>query len=800
MIRAKILMIGSNLKGVETELKHSGIRCTELVSNCSPLSMVGKPDESIVEICERIDDMPTHLDIKKNLAQMLSKDSAGFVQNYNTMPYGKNVDYFNPAEYIIVSNTSLAYKLFFNGEFVYTAHLKNELSRLVENDASYRRLELPSDEIDWKMLYGQFVDTILKEYDSKHIILIKTNTAKYYMEGNEIKPFGSEFDEIRKLIDEADRIFAKKTNCIEVDEAYNHIPTAYDTKSAAPFGELNDVCVYDISRIIEDIIFNGVLPERAGDEFAEINDIIGLYYRYENALDKTAIKAEISELVSAKKAFPITKAIRLHEKNTVFLAKHPYISDNLKGFPSIEKFYIGLGNNIYIVLCPTSENPITKIELPIQNVVDYNRIIENGYVCRIWDADAICGCLSFYIERARRGDGQHPIKIEFSSKEEFYESLNFIDYPDLNENESFLLGTEQDEFDTSKHEVRCDLGFFFDPNVKICVLDNGLGDQITYYIFAKRLEDYTGSEIYYDDLVYYFDYIMNDREIDRIIKEDISGRLFSNIFTRKLLLNFSIGDVIPDKLAENGLRELTVIANNNEEHGDAVKKCNKICLCAIKHEYFDKILDCGFFPLYFNYYIRPEWLMTLRPFELREYLEFPKTTEKNREIEEKMLACDAVAIQMRRGDFVRLGWASDTAFYAEAIEKLSVITDYPNKKFFVFSDDIPWIRSHSKEMGLDDAGGEVVYVDHNKNEDCLFDMYLISLAKVVIGSASGFVKMGALFSMRCEDFFCDNPKVKGVFEAAGRKNKHDVVFDDISAPDYLNTLSIRYKSRKLYAV
>ena len=140
MIKSKIIMIGANLKGIETELKHNGIRCTELIFHCSPLSMIGARDENMVEISGRIDDMPTHLDIKKNLAQMLSKDPANFVQNYNSLPYGKTVDYSNYAEHIIISNTSLAYDLFSNGEYIYTAYSDNEFYQALEKNASYKKV------------------------------------------------------------------------------------------------------------------------------------------------------------------------------------------------------------------------------------------------------------------------------------------------------------------------------------------------------------------------------------------------------------------------------------------------------------------------------------------------------------------------------------------------------------------------------------------------------------------------------------------------------------------------------------
>ena len=796
MIRSKIIMIGANLKGVETELKHMGIRCTELIFHCSPLSMIGEHDEGMTEISGRIDDVPTHLDIKKNLAQMLSKDPANFVRNYNAIA-GKTVDYSNLAEYIIVSNTSLAYDLFFNGKYIYTAYSDNEFYQAIKNNASYKKVSPVRGDLDWKELYLKFVETIMKEYDSRHIILIKTDPAKFYMDGSEIKQFGAEYDAIGDLICEADRIFAEKTNCIEVNEAYNHIPTSFDSESVVPFAEFDSACVYDISRIIEDIVFNGMVPQKTGDTFVDINGIISIYNEYEMASDKTPVVAKIKDLIGDKNALPIVKAKQFRSKNIDFLAGYPYISDSLKTVPNDEGVWVGSGNNVYIVLAPNSETPILKSVLPFQNAPDYERIINDGYVCSVWEADALCGSLPFYIDRARRGDGQHPVRMNFASKEDFYDSLNYIDYPDLIENERFLIGMSGDEIDTSDHKVKCDLGFFFDPDAKIFMFNGGLSDQIIRYVFAKRVEDLAASQIYYDDLSYYLDYILNDLEVERVIKEDISSRLFSNIFTRRLLLNFRIGDIIPDKLAENGLREITVIVNNNE-YSDVIKKCNKICLCSIQYEYFGKILGCGLYPLYFDYYIRTEWLMAMRPFELRDYLEFPPTAGKNKELEKEMLGCDAVAIHVRRGDFVRLGWSANTEFFFDVIGKLSQIEDYPNKKYFVFSDDIPWVKEHSKEMGLDGADGEVFYVDHNKNEDSLFDMYLISLAKVIIGSLSGFVRTGALFSSRCEDYFCSAPNIKTTFESTVKKNKHDIAFLGESIPDKTNLLTVLNATQKKY--
>lgn len=797
MVKAKIIMLGLNLKKVETKLKYSGIECTEIISRCNPLSMIGERDESLLEMSKQTNNMHTHLDIKKNLSQMLSKDPKNFVQNYNYMPYAKNVEYCNVADYIVINNIGLLCEIYSNGKYIYSVEEKNDFTDHIKSDKSYKKVPFPFDaRFKWKEHYDRFVDAVLSNYDPRHIVLLKTYCSPFYMNGADICEFAWDNSEICDLLREADAHFAARTNCITVDEAYNFIPDKSALGSDFPAVEYSDACVEKISHILEDIILNRNIIQYKPYTSC-VGDIINLYKKYNTAQDKTGVLKEIERVLESGTSLSVNSAKALRQRNIEFLSEYRYVSDRLKKFSAAEKVYVGLGGNIYIVLNPKADIPILKTEHIVPKEIDYNAVIEDGYVCPVEQADLLCRSLKFYIEKARRGDGNVPVKIIFDSYEDFNESLNYVDYPDLMENEHFLLGLKDDNFDIEDYTAGCDLGFFFDKNVKICMLDNGFTNQIIYYIFSKRLEDYTGSIIYYDDLIYCFDYIMNGLEIDKIAKEDIGKRLFSNIFTRKLLSNFKIGDVVADKLAENGLKEMLVIANNNEELGNTVTKCNKLCLCSIEHDFMDKIFNCGFYPLYFRYFIRPEWLMSLRPFELSQYIEFPKMSGKNQELEKTILNCDAVAVHIRRGDFVGLGWATDTKFYFEAISKLLKIPDYPNKKYFVFSDDILWVKEHASELGFGLVGDDdVIYIDHNKDDNSYLDMYLISLAKIVISSGSGFARTAALLGTRCEDFIFGIEKSVKMYEMVGRKNKHKITIDNKVVLDYSTVVSEREATRK----
>lgn len=66
-----------------------------------------------------------------------------------------------------------------------------------------------------------------------------------------------------------------------------------------------------------------------------------------------------------------------------------------------------------------------------------------------------------------------------------------------------------------------------------------------------------------------------------------------------------------------------------------------------------------------------------------------------------------------------------------------MIDKFHRPTFFVFSDDIPWVK---KNMSIPDA----YYIDWNKHEDSYLDMYLMSQCKANIIANSTFSFWGAI--------------------------------------------------------
>ncbi len=123
--------------------------------------------------------------------------------------------------------------------------------------------------------------------------------------------------------------------------------------------------------------------------------------------------------------------------------------------------------------------------------------------------------------------------------------------------------------------------------------------------------------------------------------------------------------------------------------------------------------------------------------ELKQKLVFIKeSNNKNLFLVKEMLQSNSVSIHVRRGDYqnsiywrIILGDICDKQYYTDAINKVKEIL--PNPKFFVFSDDIQWVKSNLHMT-------DVVYIDWNVGEHSFRDMELMSYCKANIIANSTF--------------------------------------------------------------
>lgn len=126
-------------------------------------------------------------------------------------------------------------------------------------------------------------------------------------------------------------------------------------------------------------------------------------------------------------------------------------------------------------------------------------------------------------------------------------------------------------------------------------------------------------------------------------------------------------------------------------------------------------------------------------------ISFPRSTDdelqvRNDEIISRMEETQSVSVHVRRGDYldeINRGLFGDICtdlYYHKAIEYIKKI--FPKARFFVFSDDIPYVKEHYR-------GDEFCVVDWNQGRNSFYDMMLMSHCKHNICANSTFSFWGA---------------------------------------------------------
>ncbi|MDA7700410.1 alpha-1,2-fucosyltransferase [Methylophilaceae bacterium] len=125
----------------------------------------------------------------------------------------------------------------------------------------------------------------------------------------------------------------------------------------------------------------------------------------------------------------------------------------------------------------------------------------------------------------------------------------------------------------------------------------------------------------------------------------------------------------------------------------------------------------------------------------REFKFKPPVSGYNQSIINEISKCVSVSLHVRRGDYISntknlsIYEVCDFEYYNGAVDLMR--SKLNNPRFFIFSDDIDWVRENLN------LGSGVVFVDQNKEIDSYNDMRLMSLCKHNIIANSTFSWWGA---------------------------------------------------------
>lgn len=824
----RIQIIGNYLDRIRFSLNRAGIYTEDILRAGNPLGFVSLTEannQNINLFPENIrnnNKKVTQLTIKKNLDEYLSHDESTF--RSNVIEHGRTVRYKNTSSYVIICNTSLLNPLYsFKGYLFSGSVTDNEFGKYLKQKGAVNVVSSPCFN-NIRKYFDKYIEILLKEYDRNHIILIKTAPSLWYLGDETFKLFNDKICKLRKFIIEADNYFIEKTNCMVVNSFERYLPDRLTEESFLPCAFYPDIAYdglsEDLVSAIYDIENRPVVPGQEAkndtlshkniysskeeeflqflikkntdgsalsvkdiqyiEEYTEsnhidIDGIAGLFLLAEQAVSHNAFSKIASNLLYNENCSVVAQSFGRVENNKEFLSRYPYFQGSI---PDNHGTYIRPANQYILGILPEQDCPFQLIRFS-KSAVDETGVMDKGYCCSVHEAEALCKSMKFYVQRAKRGEGNHPVKLQYESEDSFIQSLCVLDYKYLLGNEPFLIG--MDSVTAQNFRVRTNLEFLFCEKTRIVRIQNGLTDQITQYLLSKCIQ-YEGLDVYYDDLparsanADHLGY-----ELDKVINEDIDKKCFSNILSDELVKRFD-GHVtgLADVLFEAGVSQMLAVFNDAVLYKfSGLKKCSRF-LYTIKQEHGYENLKYfirGFGPHLAYYYcvIRPELLLLHYPLRLSQLCRFPGfEDETNSRLQQEMERCAAVGVHIRRGDKV-LWWETNKKFFKEAVYNVISIPEYREAKIYVFSDDIPWCRANAEGLGLSQVDKDnLVYVSHNKGDDSFRDMQLLTLCRVIIGHQGGFASMAYALSDKSEMFITPDKRICELFTKIGKGNKYDI--------------------------
>jgi len=252
-------------------------------------------------------------------------------------------------------------------------------------------------------------------------------------------------------------------------------------------------------------------------------------------------------------------------------------------------------------------------------------------------------------------------------------------------------------------------------------LAGGLGNQMFQYAFglanAKRLGVHLALELSNKTLQ-----IHNGFELSRIfnIREKIATKQ-----DMKTMLGLRRYSVIRNLIKDLGLGKILLSHVVEEPHFHFAPEMLNIP---------DNIYICG--------YWQSEKYFSEVATNISENFSFRQPLERqNAELAQQINQVNAVSLHVRRGDYANNPKTTAThglcslEYYQAAIRYVVEQVEHPH--FFVFSDDIAWVKNNVK------INFPHQYVDHNHGEESYNDMRLMRLCKHHIIANSSFSWWGA---------------------------------------------------------
>ena len=318
--------------------------------------------------------------------------------------------------------------------------------------------------------------------------------------------------------------------------------------------------------------------------------------------------------------------------------------------------------------------------------------------------------------------------------------------------------------------------------MKIVLLDGGLANQMTQYIFARCLQQATDEPVFLDDLYFYGSRTV---EAQSILIENINLQLgkFPNIGKVPLMSEYFDRDVwseivarseelgpldggswLPQILKENGL-EFFMIAEA------PIYRFDGMVARMPYYHYMPEMLKSQGNAYYFGWFTNGGWFMSHEQM-FRHELALPALTgAADLALAAEIAGSLSIGVHIRcSGGYKAQGIALQPAYYRSNINQIREYlasernTSGKPPHFFIFSDDIAWCRERADELGLTDLPYPVTFGQAEREpNDNHCDMALLSQCDIMLLNNSVYGYMAALLNGKPNKIVLNPVKNRGVF-------------------------------------
>ncbi len=265
--------------------------------------------------------------------------------------------------------------------------------------------------------------------------------------------------------------------------------------------------------------------------------------------------------------------------------------------------------------------------------------------------------------------------------------------------------------------------------MRIQLMGYGLANQIRMYVFARFAERlHPGEKWLFDDSWFFAaDVPGRNYQLEHVfgLKLNLMSKHYDADTWGRMIQRRKEGVSMPQILSDMGVP--IVLAADWPTYGSFDGT-------VIDVPGFDpSVVELPYENVYYHgFWAGKKWFQSYEE-ENRRELSFPKLVDKrNLDYADSIQGCTSVGIHVRRGDFVAIGWDVPKEWFRPVCSQ--VLEEYPDARFFIFSDDLLWCKANAEELGFNLPRQETIYISGNTGEKSYIDMQLLSMCKGMIRS------------------------------------------------------------------